>query len=80
MMSGTAKKKNTISNKTDKAYATRVSREWRQKGLNMQEVAVTLEELRGILSELPDGEMLTVTPEAEGVAPEGSVDEPCRAN
>ena len=46
----------------------------------MQEVSVTLEELRGILSELPDGEMLNVTPETEGTAPEGSVDEPCRAN
>ena len=46
----------------------------------MQEVSVTLEELRGILAELPDGEMLTVTPETEGTAPEVSVDEPCRAN
>ena len=41
----------------------------------MQEVSVTLEELRGILAELPDGEMLTVTPETEGTAPEGSVDD-----
>ena len=46
----------------------------------MQEVSVTLEELRGILAELPDGEMLTITPETEDAAPEGSVDEPCRAN
>ena len=46
----------------------------------MQEVSVTLEELRGILAELPDGEMLPVTPETEDAAPEGSVDDPCRAN
>ena len=46
----------------------------------MQEVSVTLEELRGILAELPDGEMLTVTPETEGTAPDVSVDEPCRGS